>query len=430
MNTSWATLLTLLLMLLLRSLPVHAAEPTIGTLLEAVARQPDILASDFNVQATDIRLKQAHAALFPKLTAFSSYEMYNSPTNLRPMTPTEVDLSTGTSVPFSKQITRYGLRVEMPLFIKELYSLADRVRQLQQASRAGHKLRLVTRQASVVTLDAALAFNSHLDKAICARLESLRKTRDDLRLAVANGRTPESELLKVETLLNDLRKQQNDLQRRALELKSQLRQLTGIQLDQFVMLTQVRPVVEGDFLRQVQQRAEVAAAEKELQGARDRHYPVLTLEGAVSSNRGEAYNTGSSIDRDYDYLGVKLSLPIFDRGLSTAIDQAEIQLRRKRQQLAQLSLDLTAEAASLRAQLPVIARSNLLARTTLDNNRRLLDIARVAFRNGRMTTEEYLRFETRVLDAEAALHRTHVDRWQVISRQAVLYGDELTGVVK
>jgi len=430
MNTSRATLPILLLMLLLRSLPALAAEPTIGTLLEAVARQPDIKASAFNVQATDIRLKQAHAELFPKLTAFGSYEQYNSPTNLRPMTPTEVDLSTGAPVPFSKQITRYGLRVEMPLFIKELYSLADQVRQLQQASRAGHKLRMVTRQAEVVSLDAALAFNSHLDKAIAARLESLRKTRDDLQLAVANGRTPESELLKVETLLNDLQKQQNDLQRRTIELKSRLQQLTGIQLDHFVMLTLKRPVAQGDFLRQVQQQAEVAAAKKELQGARDRHYPVLKLEGAVSSNRGEAYNTGSSIDRDYDYIGVKLSLPLFDRSLSTAIDQAAVQLRRKQQQLAQLRIDLAAEAANLNEQLPVIARSNQLAQTTLDNNRRLLDIARVAFRNGRMTTEEYLRFEIQVLDAEAALHQTHVDRWQVISRQAVLYGDELTGVVQ
>ncbi|GAB4177839.1 MAG: hypothetical protein Tsb0017_07140 [Geothermobacteraceae bacterium] len=422
--------LTILLALMLWSLPALAGEPTIGTLLEAVAEQPDIKASTLDVQATDIRLRQAHAELFPRLTAFGSYEFYNSPTNLRPMPPTEVNIAGGESIPFSKQITRYGLRVDMPIFIKKLYTLADQVRQLQQASRAGHKLRLVTRQASVISLNAALAFNGHLDKAIAARLESLRKTRDDLQVAVNNGRTSESELLKVETLLNDLNKQRNDLQRQAISLKNQLLQLTGIRLDHFVMMTLKRPVAEGEFLKLTQQQAEVAATEKELQGEKDRRFPVLKLEGVVSGNRGEAYNTGSSIDRDYDYLGIKLSLPLFDRSLSTSIDQAEIRLRRKRQQLAQLRIDLTTEAAGLKDQLPVIDRSNKLAQTTLDNNRRLLEIAKVAYRNGRMSTEEYLRFETGVLEAEAALHQTHVDRWQVVSQLAVLYGDDLTGVVQ
>lgn len=422
--------LTILLMLLLWSLPALAAEPTIGTLLEAVARQPDIEASALGVQATDIRLKQAHAELFPKLTAFGSYEFYNSPTNLRPMPPTEVNIAGGESIPFSKRIARYGLRLDMPLFIKRLYTLADQVRQLQQAERAGHKLRLITRQATVISLNAALAFNGHLDRAIASRIDSLRKTRDDLQLAVENGRTSESELLKVTTLLNDLTKQRNDLQRRTITVKNQLQQLTGIRLDHFVMMKLKRPVAEGEFLKLTQQQAEVAATEKELQGEKDRRFPVLKLEGVVSANRGEAYNTGSSIDRDYDYLGIKLSLPLFDRSLSTSIDQAEIRLRRKRQQLGQLRIDLTTEAAGLKDQLPVIDRSNKLAQTTLDNNRRLLEIAKVAYHNGRMSTEEYLRFETGVLEAEAALHQTHVDRWQVVSQLAVLYGDDLTGVVQ
>ncbi len=54
----------------------------------------------------------------------------------------------------------------------------------------------------------------------------------------------------------------------------------------------------------------------------------------------------------------------------------------------------------------------------------------MAYRNGRMTTEDYLRYEAQVLDAAAALDQTAVERWQVISRQAVLFGDELTGVVQ
>lgn len=423
-------IVTLLLLLLSWGLPALAGDQTIISLLEAVAKQPDLAASSLGVKSAEVQLQQARAELYPKLSAFGNYSMYSSPTNLRPMPPTEVSIAAGDSIPFSENILRYGLKMEMPLFVKSLYSLADKVKELQKASKAGHKLRLISRQAAVVSLDASLAFTSHLDTAIASRIESLSKTRDDLQLAVDNGRAPESELLKVATALNNLQKQRNDLQRQAINLTSQLKQLTGIHLDHFLPISLQRPVPEGRFLSQAQQEASVAASEKALQQARDQHYPTLKLEGVISENEGEAYNTGRSIERSYNYIGVALTFPLFDRKLSTSIDQAKVQLRRQRQQLAQLRQDLNAEAESLKQQLPIIDQSNQFAQTSLEHNQKLLEVAKVAFRNGRMSTEEYLRFETQVLDAEAALHKTHLDRWQVISQQAVLYGDELTGVVQ
>lgn len=419
-----------LFLLIIYSAPAAAAAPTITTLLEGLKKQPDIEASALNVRAADMKLEQAHAALYPTLSAFGSYTSFSSPTNLRPMAPTEVNIAAGDSIPFSKEILRYGLKAEMPLFVKSLYSLADKVKQLQKASRAGHKLRLISREASVISLDAALAFTEHLDKAIISRLDSLNKTRDDLQLAVNIGRIPESELLKVATILNNLQKQRNDLQRQTISLVNQLEQLTGTRLEHFVPLSLKRPVINGDFLRQIQLQANVAAAEKGLQQVRDQHYPTIKLEGLLSENEGDAYNTGNSIDRSYNYIGIKLAIPLFNRSLSTSIDQANIQLQREKRKLSQLRIDLTAKAQTLHEQLPVIDQSTTLAQTSLKNNQRLLEIAKVAYRSGRMTTEEYLRFETQVLDAEAALYKTYVDRWQIVSQQAVLYGDDLTGVVQ
>jgi len=422
--------MTFLFLLLMAGQTALAAEPTIASLLEAVARQPDLAASSLEVKSAEVQLQQAYAELYPKLSAFGTYNIYSSPTNLRPMAPTEVNLAAGESIPFSDTILRYGLKVEMPLFVKNLYSLADKVEQLQQVSRIGHKLRLISRQAAVVSLDASLAYTSHLDAAIAARLDSLDKTRADLSLAVENGRVPEAELLKLETTRNDLHKQRNDLQRQAISLTGQVQQLTGVRLSSFVPLTLQHPVREDQYLRQLQQQARVAASEKELRQAKDQHYPSLRLEGVISENAGEAYNTGASIERSYNYVGLALSIPLFDRKLRTTIDQAQVQLQRQRQQLAQLDLDLAAEAEDLKQQLPVIAQSTRLAQASLENSQRLLDIAKVARRTGRLSTEEYLRFETGVLEAEAALHKTILDRWQIISQQAVLYGEELTGVVQ
>jgi outer membrane protein TolC len=407
-----------------------AAELNITTLLEAVRKQPGLQSSQLETQAATIQLEQARAELYPKLSAFGNYERYNSPTNLRPMPPTEVNVAAGDSIPFSEEIERYGLKVEMPLFVKGLYTLADKVKQSQQASRVGYEINLVTRQAEVVSLDASFDYVTHLNTAIAARLESLQKTREDLRLAVNNGRTPESELLKIETSINILQKQQNDLQIQHLSLANQLKQSTGIEVDHVIQLTQQRPVVENEILRKKQQLANVAVAEKEVQRTEDQHYPTVKLVGTITENYGTAYNTDESINRNYNYFGINISLPLFDQSLSTSIDLAQNQMQREKRRLAQVQIDVTAEADTLRQQLPILERSQELALKSLDNSKKVLEIARVAYRNGRITTEEYLRNETEVLDTEAALHQTNRDRWQVICRQAVLFGDDLTGVVQ
>ena len=346
------------------------------------------------------------------------------------MPPTEVNVAKGDSIPFSNEIERYGLKVEMPLFVKGLYTLADKVKELQQVSKLGYKVNLAARQAEVVSLDASLAYVTHLNAALAARLASLQKTRDDLRLAVNNGRTPESELLKIGTTINILQKQQNDLQMQRLSLTNQIKQSTGLEVDNFVPLTQQRPVKEGEFLSEKQQQGNVAVAEKEVQRVQDQHYPTVKLVGAVTENYGTAYNTDEPINRSYNYLGITVSIPLFDRSLSTSIDLAHNQLRKEKKHLAQVHIDLATEADTLAGQLPLLERSQEMAARSVDNSKKILEIAKVAYRNGRMTTEEYLRNETEVLDAEATLHQIDRDRWQIICRQAVLYGDDLTGVVQ
>jgi len=93
--------LTALFLLLIYSAPASAAAPTITSLLEGLKKQPDIEASALNVKAADMQLKQAHAELYPTVSAFGSYTSFNSPTNLRPMTPTEVNIAAGDSRRFN-----------------------------------------------------------------------------------------------------------------------------------------------------------------------------------------------------------------------------------------------------------------------------------------------------------------------------------------
>jgi len=412
------------------SLPAYAGEVSITTLLGAVAGQPGLEASRLDIESSVVQLQQAHALLYPKVSGFGSYTLYNSPTNLRPMAPTEVNIRAGDSIPFSKRITRYGLKLDVPLFIKSLYTLADQVKALQQVKKSHYQLQLITRQASVVSVNASLAYASRVRAAMAARIDSLSKTQHDLKLAVKNGRTPESELQKVETLLNTLLQQQNDLLRKEVALRSQLKSLTNIQVTHAVPMTLLHPVTAGGFLGEKQMVAKVSMAEKDLQQAKEKRYPALMLEGALSENSGEAYNTDDQIDRSYNYIGVKITIPLFNRSLHTAIAQKKVQLSRQKQELSQLRIDLAATADNLQQQLPLIEQSTRLAQASLKSDQELLKIAKVAYRNIRMTTEEYLRFETKVLDAEAALQEIYVDRWKIISQQAILYGNDLTGVIQ
>ena len=235
-----------ILFLLICVTPVSAAELTITTLLEAVAKQPVLQSSQLATEATSIQLQQARSELYPKISAFAGYEKYNSPTNLRPMPPTEVNISAGDSIPFSDQIERYGLKAEMPLFVKGIYTLADKLKQLQKVSRLGHKLNLVTRQAEVVSCRCLFVLSYPVESGHCCPHRFVTKNLSTIcSMAVNNGRIAESELLKLETSINNLQKQQNDMKMQRLSLVSQLRQLTGITVDHAVTLTQHRPVTDG-----------------------------------------------------------------------------------------------------------------------------------------------------------------------------------------
>ncbi len=166
----------------------------INDLLEATARQPGYEISAMSVHESALEQKAATSALFPRVALFGRAETYNSPTNLRPMSPTEVNVQGGESIPFSRQILRYGLTLDAPVYVREFYVLRQKAAILNQKAEIDRKLDLLGREAAVVSLDSALTYLRGLEKAIEARRASLAKTRDDMALKVKTGRSPGSEL--------------------------------------------------------------------------------------------------------------------------------------------------------------------------------------------------------------------------------------------
>lgn len=422
----WTLLFTMAL--LLSAMPAWAYD--ISDLLEAVAGQPAVELSELAVQESEVQVEEARAALYPKVNLFGRTESYDSPTNLRPMPPTEVDIAAGDSIPFSRDILRYGLTLEMPIYAKQLYTLQEKVKLLSDRANLEHRINLITRESAVIAANSSYLYLVNLDEAIVGRIHSLEITGKEVEIKVKNGRAAEIELYKISNSMNELKQQRNSIMARIADVRSDLKKLTGIDLAAPVAMELTGTLTGSDFITEQKIATEVAAAEKEAQRSREARYPVLSLYGTISGNDGESYNTDEHIFRSYNYGGVKLQLPLFDQTISTSEEMADIRLSQARKKLAQASIELAALAENLTEKLPLLDQSLVLARETEKNSRELLATAKVSFTAGRMTMEEYLRYESQLLASQAAVEEVQSQRWQLWSQQAVLYGIDLRGVVQ
>lgn len=402
----------------------------ITTLLKATKKQPSIKASELLVTQRSYEVKQAYASLFPSFNAFGSLESYNSPTNLRPLPPTEVNITAGESIPFSDDILRYGVTLKMPVFVKSLYTLASKMKLLREQAEYKKQIDTIEKEASLISLNSTLQYLNGLEKAIDARLKSLSETKERVEIEVSSGRAPEAKLLKIEKLVNELERQRNEIDTQTLDVKKGIRTLTNIRLASAVPMEMVGSIEPGEFIKIHMLQKQVGALKKESQRTRELLWPSLYFEGVLSDNRGEAYNTHRYIKRTYNYLRLVLEVPLFQKSIYEKAHIARTKLARAQMELAQERINLASLADDLHERLPIIYRSIELARTDVKNTTRLLGIAKVAFKNGRMTTEEYLRYEADVLKAESNLYRFESERWQVIAQQALLYGRDLIGVIR
>ena len=131
---------------------------TIQEMLTAATRQPGVAASELAAREGALREQAATAALLPRINGFGKAEFYNSPTNLRPMPPTEINVQAGDSIPFSRDILRYGLTLDMPLFVKSLYDLKQKAALLAEKASLGHALELSSRKSAVVAANSGLTY--------------------------------------------------------------------------------------------------------------------------------------------------------------------------------------------------------------------------------------------------------------------------------
>ena len=407
----------------------HAMDIT--TLLQAVKSQPETKFEELSVAKSKEAVKKGYAPLFPKVYAVGSYENYNSPTNLRPLPPTEVNIAAGESIPFSDEIYRYGIQARMPIFVKDIYDTGKQLKTLTEKSEIKEKITLIQNESVVLSLNSSFSYLKQTERFIKERIASLEETRKILDIGVKNGRVPESEVFKIDKTIKSLYLELNNISSKEIDVTRDMYSVTGIQIEGPVPMTMKEPLLsQGDYIVLSLAQKDVDAAEIGVKVKKDYLFPKLYLNGFYTKNYGDAYNTGESIDRDYGAVSVNISFPLFDRTPYMDKELAEIELKKVKEYYRKTKKDLDAKAKSIDQRRPVIEDAIGRAKKNIELAEEILKISKISFKNRRMTIEDYLVYEIDLLKAKADLSLWESKKWNLVAEQAVLYGQNLLGVVQ
>jgi outer membrane protein TolC len=225
--------------------------------------------------------------------------------------------------------------------------------------------------------------------------------------------------------------QLSDIASKEIDVIRDIYSVTGIQIDAPVPMDLKEALLtQGDYIAISLAQKDVDAAEIGVKVKKDYLFPKLFLNGFYTKNYGDAYNTGESIDRDYGAVSVNVSFPLFDRTPYMDEKVARIDLQKAKENYRKTKKDLDAKAKSIDQRQPVIEDAIDRARENIELAEEILNIAKVSFKNRRMTIEDYLVYEIDLLKAKADLSLWESKQWNLVAEQAVLYGQNLLGVVQ
>jgi len=417
----------------LLGLPLLLHATTISELFDALKNHPQTEADEVMIRQAQIGKTKAYAKLYPDLNLFASYDHYNTPTGMVPVPPNKLlPMVKNTSVPqpFSKDIGRIGVTIGMPLFVKSIFTYADKAEKLQQSAKAKKRINLLKNEAIIVGADANLRYLEAMQKALRSKRTSLQKTKSFVRLKVNSGRAPKSALFKINDGLSQVNIALNDIAIAKTKAIETIEALTGIHLKHPVSLHLAQGIHEGEIGALEPLRKRVEADRLELRAQREKLYPSLFLKGSYARSYADAYNNDKSVDESYGDIGVMLKMPLYKKSQYAQIDQSKLALRQRELTLKKEELDLQAQANRLKTVVPMLDASVKLYKASVADKQRLLKIAKVAYKNQRMSTEDYLRYEDDLVAQEAKLHEAEAKKWQTLMQLAVIYTNPIEEIVK
>ncbi|WP_035589604.1 TolC family protein [Hippea jasoniae] len=405
---------------------------TIQQLFRGLQNQPVTKIDKAEVAIFKAKKYQTISNFFPKIFAVASYQHFNSPTNLRPMTPKEssdISRSFG-SMPFGKNIKQIGIEFSAPLFVASLFDMAHMSEKLKESAQWRMKINFIKNEAVVVELNGEFIYLERLKQSIEKRKASLDSQLKSIKLACENGRLPCVYKYKVEDAINALDIKLNDVDAKITSIANTIYALTGIRLSKPAKMALSGNITGRKYKILESLRLKTEALKYSAKASKDKLYPSLMIKGFVYRKFTKAYNTNENTLRNYGSIGVFLSIPIFDKPLYSEIEKSHSEYVKSEFELEDYTNRIKAKAKTLKKTLDLIDKSIIIQNKSVSNSKKLLKYAKVAFKLGRMTLEEYLRYEADLLNSEAELYSLKLKKWQVVSELAVIYGEDLKEIVR
>lgn len=415
------------------TLPLLLQAHTMHELFDALKHHAQTRSDEMSVQKARIAKDQADAKLYPTIDLFGKYNNYAVPTGLLPVPPnTLFPMIQDQSIPqpFAYNIYRLGASISMPIFVKSIYTYADKAEAMTRSARAKKRINRLKNEAVIVGSNANFLYLNTLDKALDGKQRSLEETEKTLRIKVDNGRAPASALYKISDSLNQVAITKNNIELQRRQIIAKIEGLTGIVLDSPVAMRQSGNVTAGSLASLEPLRRKIEADRLGVKAEKEKLYPALFANGSYVRNYGDSYNNHTGVYNSYGDIGVVLNIPILHMQQYEAISQAELEVASSEVALEKARDELLARARALEASLPLLDNSVVLYRKSVEDKKELLKIAKVNYKNGRLSTEEYLRYEDDVVDAEAKLYKAQAQKWQTLMELAVIYGNNIEEMVQ
>ena len=421
-------------LLLALGIPLLLQAHTIPELFNALKNHSQTKSDKMVVKKAEVYKDLADSKLYPKINLFAKYDHYTTPTGIVPVPPNQLQPMLGNpsiAQPFSQNITREGIAFSMPVFMKSIFSSADKAKAMQKSAKAKKHINLLENEALIVGSNANFIYLEALQKSLNIRKKSLLETKKTLRIKVDNGRAPASALYNINDGLNQISIAKNDINLQKKKLISVVYSLTGIKLEKPVDMDVNDAVENSKVLASLEPlRAKIIADKLNVKVEKEKLYPALFAQGSYAFSQGASYNNDKNVDETYGNIGVVLNIPLLQMDNYSEISLAKVEVQSSEVELEKMSDELDAKAQMLEESLPLLDNSVKLYKQSINDKKQLLEIAKLNYKNGRLSTEEYLRYEDNVVSAEAKLYKSKAEVIQTKMQLAVIYANNIEEMVK
>ncbi|MGM0693418.1 MAG: TolC family protein [Pseudomonadota bacterium] len=382
---------------------------------QALRANPNLKAGSLERDALALEPEIARAARYPELRLGSSYTHHSTPYLVHPIE------RPGEFPPLDDDITSVGATMRLPLYAggrlvageSLAANLSEAALQRLHDSEQDLIFNVVATYAKALQLrDLTIAEGR--------RIEGLQAEVEAIRRKLDRGRAARLEVLRVQTRLSQAQFDQGATAQGERDARGLLAALMGVPPRDRVLkeLPSASFEVPGsaemaaelaarEHPRVHQARAERDAAVDRLVIARGERLPEVDLVAETQTNRGDDWE-----GRDDWYVGVTLSVPLFDGGIRRKrVDQAEFEQQQYRERLRGVVDDITTEARAAFGGLQTADQQRQSARRALDEAEEALRIETHKYRAGRSTVTDLLSAEAARWTALASLNQAEYERF-------------------